>query len=181
MLAGPGEHDPAQGRRLRAYRSAVYKRFTLTSLLSRPLRIALSKVSHSRARPDRRSPRRNLRSPCQICRCCPGTQLSLRHPFCVNDVGNGRNRSLDGANRANIPASPYGLGELKEWKRSKLAHGSGHGLPLGRSSPAEQCQMEAARSPGKKTVRKKAAAKKASSPWGKWSPVRSRLWWSSVM
>jgi hypothetical protein len=29
--------------------------------------------------------------------------------------GIGRNRSLDGPNRANISARPYGLGDLKEW------------------------------------------------------------------
>ena len=47
-------------------------------------------------------------------------------------------------------------------EHAKLANGSGHELPIGRSpSPAEQDQMDAARSGGKKAVRKKAAPRKA--------------------
>jgi hypothetical protein len=45
-------------------------------------------------------------------------------------------------------------------EHAKLANGNGHELPIGRSS-AEQDQMNAARSPGKKAVRKKAAPRKA--------------------
>jgi hypothetical protein len=45
-------------------------------------------------------------------------------------------------------------------ERAKLANGSGHELPIGHSS-AEQDQMDAARSPGKKAVQKKVAARKA--------------------
>ena len=49
-------------------------------------------------------------------------------------------------------------------EHAKLANGSGHELPIGRSaSPAEQDQMDAARSAGQKTARKKAARKKAES------------------
>ena len=44
-------------------------------------------------------------------------------------------------------------------ERAKLANGSGHELPIGRSS--EQDQMVAARSPGKKAVQKKVASRKA--------------------
>jgi len=47
-------------------------------------------------------------------------------------------------------------------ERAKLANGSGHELPIGRSpSPAEQDQMDAARAASKKAVRKKAAPRKA--------------------
>ena len=47
-------------------------------------------------------------------------------------------------------------------EHAKLANGSGHKLPIGRSpSPAEPDQMDAARSAGKKTARKKAARRKA--------------------
>ncbi len=47
-------------------------------------------------------------------------------------------------------------------EHTKLANGSGHELPIGRSpSPAEQDQMDAARSAGKKAVRKKTARRKA--------------------
>ena len=47
-------------------------------------------------------------------------------------------------------------------EHAKLANGSGHKLPIGRSpSPAEQDQKDAARSAGKKAVRKKAAPRKA--------------------
>jgi hypothetical protein len=47
-------------------------------------------------------------------------------------------------------------------EHAKLANGSGHELPIGRSpSPAEQDQMDAPRSAGKKAVRKKAAPRKA--------------------
>ncbi len=44
----------------------------------------------------------------------------------------------------------------------KLANGSGHELPIGRSpSPAQHDRKDAARSAGKKAVRKKAAPTKA--------------------
>jgi hypothetical protein len=47
-------------------------------------------------------------------------------------------------------------------ERAKLANGSGHELPVGRSpSRAEQDQMDAARSASKKAVRKKAALRKS--------------------
>jgi hypothetical protein len=47
-------------------------------------------------------------------------------------------------------------------EHAKLANGSGHELPIGRSpSPAEQDQIDATRSAGKKAVLKKAAARKA--------------------
>jgi hypothetical protein len=47
-------------------------------------------------------------------------------------------------------------------EHAKLANGSGDELPIGRSpSPAEQDQMNAARSAGKKAARKKAAPRKA--------------------
>jgi hypothetical protein len=47
-------------------------------------------------------------------------------------------------------------------ERAKLAKGSRHESPIGRSpSPAEQDQMGAARSASKKAVRKKATPKKA--------------------
>ena len=47
-------------------------------------------------------------------------------------------------------------------EHAKLANGSGHELPIRRSpSTAEQDQMDAARSTGKKAVRKKAAPRKA--------------------
>jgi|SRR5208337_4416473 len=47
-------------------------------------------------------------------------------------------------------------------EHAKLANGSGHELPIGRSpSPAQHDQKDAARSAGKKAVRKKAAPKKA--------------------
>jgi hypothetical protein len=84
---------------------------------------------------------------------------------CAKDsrtLGNGRNRSLHVRNGANIPASPHGLGDLERMERAKLANGSGHGLSIGRSS-AEQNQMDAARSPGKKAVQKKAAPRNAKS------------------
>jgi|SRR5208282_110640 len=46
-------------------------------------------------------------------------------------------------------------------EHAKLANGSGHESPIGRSpSPSEQDQKDAARSAGKKVVRKKAAPKK---------------------
>ena len=75
-------------------------------------------------------------------------------------LGNGRNRSLHVPNGANIPSSPYGLGDLERMERAKLANGNGHELSIGRSS-AEQVQMDAARSPSEKAVRKKAAPRKA--------------------
>jgi hypothetical protein len=47
-------------------------------------------------------------------------------------------------------------------EHAKLANGSGHESPIGRSpSPAKHGQMDAARSAGKKAVRKKAAPRKA--------------------
>jgi hypothetical protein len=47
-------------------------------------------------------------------------------------------------------------------EQAKLANESGHELPIGRSrSPAEQDQMDAARSAGKKAVRKTTAPRKA--------------------
>ena len=46
-------------------------------------------------------------------------------------------------------------------EQAKLANGSVHELPIGRSpSPAKQDQMDAARSTGKKAVRTKAAPRK---------------------
>jgi hypothetical protein len=47
-------------------------------------------------------------------------------------------------------------------ERAKLANGSGHELPIGRSS-AEQDQMDAAHSLGKKAAQKKTARKKTES------------------
>ena len=55
-------------------------------------------------------------------------------------------------------------------ERAKLANGSRNELPIGRSpSPAEQDQMDAARSAGKKAVVKKAAPRKTKTarPLGK--------------
>ena len=76
-------------------------------------------------------------------------------------LGNEENHSLHARNRANIPASPYGVGDLELMEHAKLANGSGHELPIGRSpSPAEPDQMDAARSAGKNAVRKKAAPRK---------------------
>jgi len=47
-------------------------------------------------------------------------------------------------------------------EHAKLANGSGHELPIGRSpSPAQHDQKDAARSAGEKAVRKKAAPRKA--------------------
>ena len=47
-------------------------------------------------------------------------------------------------------------------EHANLANGSEHELPIGRSpSPAEQDQMDAARSAGKKAVRKKTAPREA--------------------
>jgi hypothetical protein len=49
-------------------------------------------------------------------------------------------------------------------EHAKLANGSGHKLPIGRSpSLAEQDQLDAARSTDEKAVRKKAASRKAKS------------------
>ncbi len=57
-------------------------------------------------------------------------------------------------------------------EHAKLANRNGHELLIGRSPfPAEQDQMDAARSPGKKTVRKKAAPRKAKSAW----PLRKEV------
>jgi len=50
-------------------------------------------------------------------------------------------------------------------EHAKLANGSGHELPIGRSS-VEQDQMNAARSPGKKALRKKTEPRKAAAPEG---------------
>src|ERR1039458_7374395 len=53
-------------------------------------------------------------------------------------------------------------GDLERMEHAKLANGSGHKLPIGHSpSPAERAQMDAARSAGEKTARKKAAPRKA--------------------
>jgi len=68
---------------------------------------------------------------------------------------NGRNHSLHARNGANIPASPYGLGDLERMEHAKLANGSGHELPIGRP-PSPQDLVHAARSTGKKAIRKKA-------------------------
>ena len=46
-------------------------------------------------------------------------------PFRANDVGNGANHSLHARNGANIPASPYGLGDLERMEHAKLANGRG--------------------------------------------------------
>jgi hypothetical protein len=47
-------------------------------------------------------------------------------------------------------------------EHAKLANGSGHELPIGRSpSPAQHDQKNVVRSAGKKAVRKKAAPRKA--------------------
>ena len=49
-------------------------------------------------------------------------------------------------------------------EHAKQANGSEHELPIGRSpSPGQHDQKDAARSPGKKAVRKKAAPRKAKS------------------
>jgi hypothetical protein len=57
-------------------------------------------------------------------------------------------------------------------EHGKLANGSGHELPIGRSpSPAEQDQMNAARSAGKKAVRNKAAPRKAKPA----APLRKKM------
>src|ERR1039458_9312685 len=57
-------------------------------------------------------------------------------------------------------------------EHAKLANGSRHELPIGHSpSPAEQDQMDAARSAGKKAAPKKAARKKAESA----RPLRKEL------
>jgi hypothetical protein len=57
-------------------------------------------------------------------------------------------------------------------EHAKLANGSEHELPIGRSpSPAEQDQMDAARSAGKKAVRKKTAPRKAKPA----RPVRKKM------
>jgi hypothetical protein len=57
-------------------------------------------------------------------------------------------------------------------EHAKLANGSGHELPIGRSpSPAEQDQMDAARSAGKKAVWKKTAPRKAKPA----RPVRKKM------
>ena len=87
-----------------------------------------------------------------------GSSLSARMT-----LGNGRNHSPHARNGANIPASPYGSGDLEPMEHAKFANGSGHKLPIGRSpSPAEQDLMDAARlAGGKKAVRKKAAPRKA--------------------
>jgi hypothetical protein len=92
--------------------------------------------------------------------------------FCANDREWGGNHSLHERNGANIPASPYGLGDLARMEHGKLANGSGDELPIGRSpSPAEQDQMNAARSAGKKAVRNKAAPRKAKPA----APLRKKM------
>ena len=74
----------------------------------------------------------------------------------------GETRSLRAPTRANIPASPYGLGDLRKMEHAKLANGSRHELAIGRSpSPAQQEQMNTARLAGKKAVRKKTNPRKA--------------------
>ena len=79
-------------------------------------------------------------------------------------LGNGGNHSLHARNRANIPASPYGSGDLEQMEHAKLANGRGHKLPIGHSSSsALRDQTDAARSADKKPARKKAAGKKAES------------------
>jgi hypothetical protein len=56
------------------------------------------------------------------------------------------NHSLHGRNGANIPASRYGLGDLERMEHAKLANGSRHESPIGRStSLADQDQKDAAR------------------------------------
>ena len=53
-------------------------------------------------------------------------------------------------------------GDLERMEHAKLANGSGHESPIGRSpSPVGQDQMDATRSAGKKAVRKKTAPRKA--------------------
>jgi hypothetical protein len=95
--------------------------------------------------------------------CRPSIRANTRLlPFRANGLGDGGNHSLHARNGANIPASPYGLGDSERMEHAKLANGSRHELPIGRSpSPAGQDQMDAARSAGKKAVGKKAAPRKA--------------------
>jgi hypothetical protein len=102
-----------------------------------------------------------------ICGEQPAAPLSARMT-----LGNGRNHSLHARKGANIPASPYGLGDLERMEHAKLANGSVHELPIGRSrSLAEQDQMDAARSAGKKATRKKTAPRKAKPA----RPVRKKM------
>src|ERR1700739_4403753 len=44
-------------------------------------------------------------------------------------LGNGGNHSLHARNRANVQASPYGLGDFERMEQTKLAKGRGHKLP----------------------------------------------------
>jgi hypothetical protein len=65
-------------------------------------------------------------------------------------------------NGANIPASPYSLGDLERMEHAKLANGRRHESPSGPSpSTAEQDQKDAARPGGKKALRKKTEPRKA--------------------
>ena len=118
--------------------------------------------------------------------CRPSIRANSRPlPFRANDVGNGGNHSLHARNRANIPASPYGLGDLERMEHAKLANGSGHKLPIGHSpSPALRDQMDAARSAGKKAARKKAAPRKAK-PHGRfgrrWAVSRNQTNWFAAI
>ena len=57
-------------------------------------------------------------------------------------------------------------------EHAKLGNGSGHKLPIGLSpSSAEQDQIDAARSAGKKAVRKKTASRKAKPA----RPIRKKM------
>jgi hypothetical protein len=102
----------------------------------------------------------------------PSNRQTLR--FRATDMNRGGNHSLDARNGANIPASRYGLGDLDRMEHPKLANGSGH-KPIGHSpSPALRDQMDAARSGGGKTARKKTARKKAESARPLRKEVRSK-------
>ena len=119
----------------------------------------------------------------------PGHRLSARKsalPFRANDYRErGENHSLHARNRANIPASPYGLGDLERMEHAKLANGSGHELPIGRSpSSAEQDQKDAARSAGKKAARKKAARERPSRhgrSGRRWAASRNQTNWFAAI
>jgi hypothetical protein len=79
-------------------------------------------------------------------------------------LGMEANHSLHARDRANIPASPYGSGDLERMQHRTLANGTLRKLPVGHSpSPGLRDQMDAARSAGEKTARKKTARKKAES------------------
>src|SRR5208282_169126 len=79
-------------------------------------------------------------------RCAPIAGFSLSARMTLE---NGGNHSLHARNRANIPASRYGSGDLERMEHAKLANGSGHKLPIGHSPSS---------------ARKKAAREKAESP-----------------